>query len=252
MSDSLLTIKESAAYLKVHWQSVRTYIKNGTLPYSKIGKNIRIKKSDLDNFISGKKQIKSFEVDTWYKVADIKDIQGKLLNLNAKVTYSANIIDHWFCPLNVSSLKENSVFYENSKGFGLRIRELSNDLLGSKVSIDVKKQTEEGGYHDHRVVFETNMSVSSYNSAKALLKAMGQKEFCTVYRDRTMYQLNGLKISVENIKELGMFIDIGITRISETEGIKEINNLANKLNLKESQKLDKSIGYLAIQKMSHF
>ena len=45
MSDRLLTIKEAATYLKVHWQTVRGLLKAGKLPYTKIGRNIRIQES---------------------------------------------------------------------------------------------------------------------------------------------------------------------------------------------------------------
>lgn len=57
------TVQEVADLLKLHWQSVLTYIKNGELEAVKLGKGYRISQKALDGFIAGrttktKKEIK--------------------------------------------------------------------------------------------------------------------------------------------------------------------------------------------------
>lgn len=46
------TVQEVADLLKLHWQSVLTYIKNGELEAVKLGKGYRISQKALDSFIA--------------------------------------------------------------------------------------------------------------------------------------------------------------------------------------------------------
>lgn len=46
------TVQEVADLLKLHWQSVLTYIKNGELEAVKLGKGYRISQQALDIFIA--------------------------------------------------------------------------------------------------------------------------------------------------------------------------------------------------------
>lgn len=46
------TVQEVADLLKLHWQSVLTYIKNGELEAVKLGKGYRISQQALDSFIA--------------------------------------------------------------------------------------------------------------------------------------------------------------------------------------------------------
>lgn len=49
-----LTVVEVAKYLGMHKLSVYRAIKNGTIPYKRIGKNIRVSKAELDEAMVGK------------------------------------------------------------------------------------------------------------------------------------------------------------------------------------------------------
>lgn len=46
------TVQEVADLLKLHWQSVLTYIKKGELEALKLGKGYRISQKSLDDFIA--------------------------------------------------------------------------------------------------------------------------------------------------------------------------------------------------------
>lgn len=46
------TVQEVADLLKLHWQSVLTYIKKGELEALKLGKGYRISQQALDDFIA--------------------------------------------------------------------------------------------------------------------------------------------------------------------------------------------------------
>lgn len=55
------TVKEVANLLKLHWQSILTYIKNGELEAIKLGKGYRISQKALDGFIAQRTTKKSKE-----------------------------------------------------------------------------------------------------------------------------------------------------------------------------------------------
>ena len=46
------TVQDVADLLKLHWQSVLTYIKNGELEAVKLGKGYRISQTALEKFIA--------------------------------------------------------------------------------------------------------------------------------------------------------------------------------------------------------
>jgi excisionase family DNA binding protein len=50
MEEALLSVEQVASILKIHQLTVRRYIKQGRLQALKLGGNIRIPKSALDNF----------------------------------------------------------------------------------------------------------------------------------------------------------------------------------------------------------
>jgi len=55
------TVQEVADLLKLHWQSVLTYIKSGRLEAIKLGKGYRISQKALDSFIAQRTTKKSKE-----------------------------------------------------------------------------------------------------------------------------------------------------------------------------------------------
>jgi excisionase family DNA binding protein len=52
--DTYYTVQEVADLLKLHWQSVLTYIKKGDLDALKLGKGYRISQQALDSFIASR------------------------------------------------------------------------------------------------------------------------------------------------------------------------------------------------------
>lgn len=50
MAENLFTVKQAAFILKVHSLTLRRYIREKKLPAVKVGGNVRIRESDLENF----------------------------------------------------------------------------------------------------------------------------------------------------------------------------------------------------------
>ena len=56
MSDDILTIKQTAEYLKVCEKTIRRLIKSNKIPASKVGaRSWRIKKMDIDEYLNNNK-----------------------------------------------------------------------------------------------------------------------------------------------------------------------------------------------------
>jgi excisionase family DNA binding protein len=52
-NDEWLTIQDAAKYLKLSVPSIRKYVTNGKIPsYRGAGRIVRLKRSDLDNFLT--------------------------------------------------------------------------------------------------------------------------------------------------------------------------------------------------------
>lgn len=52
VSKKFYTVSEVSSLLRVHWQSVLNYIKNGSLEAVKLGKGYRISEEALNKFIA--------------------------------------------------------------------------------------------------------------------------------------------------------------------------------------------------------
>jgi excisionase family DNA binding protein len=55
MSDELLTVERVAEELSVHPKTVRTWIRKGKLVAVDLGKEYRVRRSDLDKFLEDRK-----------------------------------------------------------------------------------------------------------------------------------------------------------------------------------------------------
>ena len=50
-ADEWLTVKEASAYLKVSIPTLRKYIRNGILPHYRQGRIVRLRSSDINDFL---------------------------------------------------------------------------------------------------------------------------------------------------------------------------------------------------------
>jgi excisionase family DNA binding protein len=54
MEEQILTVQETAAYLKVDADTIRRWLRGGQLPGRKFGRSWRIRKSDVDKLFNGR------------------------------------------------------------------------------------------------------------------------------------------------------------------------------------------------------
>ncbi len=249
MSDNLYTIKEAAEILKIHWQTVRNLIRQGKLPSSKVGKNIRIRQSDLDKLINNKTPEDKIEVEIRFLTSNRQEVENKLVNMGAKVTYHSHIIDHWFVPNFIKSLPENDEWFDSAKGYGVRIREQDNNYQGKvTTTLEVKRLT---AAKNHNTCIEHELDVKNYSEAKNLLRLMEYKEFITIDKDRVVYTVNDLKIAIDEIKDFATGIELEMmSSLKREEVLSSLRQFAKKLNLEKE--VEKTVTHLAMQKLAKY
>lgn len=111
----------------------------------------------------------------------------------------------------------------------LRIR-----ASGEKREITYKPPTEElnmnNGFFAKK---EANLPIGDIKTAKILLLDMGCTVLAEVKKTRKRYRLDKFKIFIDNVQNIGLFIEIEILDISDNiqKGIKEIDELIKRLNI---------------------
>lgn len=240
-SDRLLTIKEAADYLKVHWQTVRSYIKNGDLKAHKIGRAIRIRERDLEHFLSNtspEKQV--YEIEIRYITQNRKIIEQNLLTKGAHVIYQGHIIDHWFVPNKIKDKDHKNKWYESGKGYGVRVREQDNGYTGKiTTTFEVKRLLEP---YKHHTCIEHEMDISRFSDAERILHLMNYKRFVILDKDRLIYKYKDCKVVIDDIKNFKTGIEIeSVTDISNKIVIPQLIEVAKEIGLLQKEQVKKSV-----------
>lgn len=124
----------------------------------------------------------------------------------------------------------------------LRIRAVnSNEVYlcykGPKLGIDLKS----------RVEYE--VKVGELNSLKKILEMLGFKHVATVMKRRKVYRLNSFKVCLDEVADLGEFVEIEAPEGYEHETVKEaLIELARKLNLPYEKSTIKSYLEMLLEK----
>lgn len=254
MSDNLLTIPEASKLLKVHYQTVRNYIKQGKLPSFKVGKTVRVKHSDVLQMLQQTKAKKPLnELEMRFLCNRREKIEKVLLNKGAKVVYMGHIIDHWFVPNYIKNLKQKDEYYDSGKGFGLRVRQQDNGYTGKiTTTLEVKRLVTP---YKHEHCIEGEIDINSYEETRNLLNLMNFKEFLTIDKDRLVYKYNNnLKVVIDDIKDFGTGVEIEmITSKAKDEVWGVLQKTAKELTLNlKTELVEKSVTYLAMKKLANF
>lgn len=251
MEDKLLTIREAAAYLKIHWQTVRNYINRNQLKAVKIGRTIRVSLDDLQKF--DKKNVVSREVELRYILKDRHVTENKVRKLGAVLTNHSHIIDEYYCDNSIKSLKDNDVNFGSAQGYAIRIRQIDNDYSGKIFATLEVKKLAGPDYNDHSNCLEAEIDIKDVKETAQLLQMMNQKKFATIDKERFVYRLGDIKLCFDNINGYISGLEIEkMTSGSLTETKKEIEMIAAKLGLTEANRLKFSLTNDYMTKFARF
>jgi len=251
----MLTIKQAAKKLGVHWQTVRNYIDRKELKAHKIGKLIKIKEEDLESFInstqeSDKENI-NLEIELRYKIKSSSELEKRLLDIGAKVAYQSHIIDHWFIPIKIKNREQHDIWFDQKRGCGIRIREQDNGYTGKVITnLETKRLSKE---MNHNTFLEAEVTIDNYKKGETLLQMMDKKKFLTIDKNRIMYKYKNFKISIDEIKGYGAGVELElVTNKSRKSALKTIESLATKLKLYKKDMFEKSTTVDAMKVLAKF
>jgi predicted adenylyl cyclase CyaB len=251
-NDKIITTKEASELLKVHWQTVRNYIKDGKIKAVKVGKSVRILESEVLNIIHDRPKADAKEVEIRFVIKKRIEIEKKLLSLGAKITYHGHVIDHWYVPSTIKDVDEQNDWYDSGVGHGLRVREQDNGYTGKiATTVEIKKLATP---HDHSTCIEQEVVTSDFREADRFLRLLDQKEMVCVDKERLVYSYKDYKIVIDDIK--GYKTVLEIEKMSENPSqqiIDELCELADILGVDvKKDRSDKSITFDYIQEYSKF
>jgi len=167
------------------------------------------------------------EVEARVKVNNLEEIKKKLTDLGAEFFAEKTQIDSIFKP----------------KGFELRPQGPGDIILRVRESdknyLTFKAFTEQPGvWVEHETVIENP------KEAKQILLKSGFVKALSMTKKRLPGKLNNFEICLDDIKELGTYIEISLDSYNGNTAKKEIMNLLDKLEFDESQIIHK--GYVTI------
>ncbi len=162
------------------------------------------------------------------------EIEKKYYIKNITVEYLSQIIEKGGAEY-IGDSKQRDIYFNvpgrdsfNSKEC-LRIR-----VSNTKKEITYKPPTEElninNGFFAKK---EVNLPIRDIETAKVLLLNIGCTILAEVNKERKRYRLDKFKIFIDNVQNIGLFIEIEIMDISDNiqKGINEIDELMKRFNI---------------------
>lgn len=166
----------------------------------------------------------------------------------AKLVYFQKLKDYWYCPAAARDYKEASI---DSTGFALRIRESVDRYTGKRTASLECKTLCDG--KTHAVCNEYEVDVPEIDETRKILQSIGLKEFLIIDKERIIYELDNIKFCFDEIKGVGEGLEIEVMTDEDIEKIHtRLTDLALDIGVTKQEILEKSLTYIAMQKIAKF
>ena len=155
--------------------------------------------------------VSSFEVEVKVAIKDPKDIEQKLMELGAVRTNRETQTDIYFNHPCKS-------FQDTDEALRLRNREkISISNQAGNVPATKLELTYKGPKLDAttKTRFELSVGVRDAESIRAILLHLGFQEVATIVKDRTFYIIEDKVISIDNVHQVGVFLEVEKVVLSE-------------------------------------
>lgn len=166
--------------------------------------------------------MKNTEIEKRFYVKNKSGLLKKLAQVGKKI-FENHQIDTYYSPSHRNFLKERYPFE------WLRLRDDEG-----KYSLTYKhwypERVKESTHCDE---YETK--IDSLEGFRKILEALDFKQVVVVNKERTSFKVRNLEVSVDDVKDLGLFVEIEIKDKykSVEDGVSQIYKLAEELGLKE-------------------
>lgn len=178
------------------------------------------------------------EIEERAFIDSFSKVEQRLKDLGFKQERKVKIADHYFCREEDSTVED--VAMDEPGSYGLRIRE-----RGEEAELNCKVIRWDG---DHNAFQEHETSIESAEETRDILDAIGFKNFCTLEKERTVYESPDgvVEVNLEDFPDFPDVIEIEIVTDDNIEEARErISTLLDKLHVTE--KIEKSITLLYFQ-----
>ena len=170
------------------------------------------------------------EIEAKLKVDSLSETKKKLGELGAKFLGELLQIDHFFDDANETLKKSDKCLRlrkqkdDNSESFFLTYK-------GAKEKSNIKKR------------LELESKIIDFNSIHKLLLALGYEQVLVVEKKRCLWQYGNCEVALDQLTELGDFVEI------EGPNEKDITNVQNILGLADFPHISKSYASLLNEKL---
>jgi adenylate cyclase, class 2 len=170
------------------------------------------------------------EIEAKLKVDSLQEIEERLRQLGAAFVAELSQEDVLFDDAHETLTKADSC---------LRLR---TQAAGGKTEyiLTYKGAKEKSSFKKRR---EIEVEVSSGDSAKAIISALGYVQKITVEKKRSLWRFGGCEVALDRLKMLGDFVEI------EGPDEKAINDVQKKLGLEKLRHIPKSYASLIAEKL---
>lgn len=171
-----------------------------------------------------------------------------IIQMGGKQQEVENLIDVYFCPQNVASFSEIEMNEVGS--YSLRLRK---QVRGKKVVIqmNIKQITT---YGDHNAWEEHEVVLDSFKEGRAILVAIGFKEFFSLRKRRMAFTYKKFNIFIEDIYDFGPILEIEVmtTKARAEDAKRSIRTLFLEMGVNPDSVVPKSVTNLLMKKNAHF
>lgn len=191
---------------------------------------------------------KSIEVEVRIFLKNRKKIEENLRDFGSQIVAVSHLKDYWFCPAKAKDHKEASI---DKTGFALRIRE-SKDVYSGKVfrSLDCKTLCDG---KTHALCHEYEIDLSDIEQTRKIFESIGLKQFLLVDKQRTIYKYKNIKCYFDKIKGVGNGLEIEMmTNGDINKAHDRLIKFAKQIDIQQDEILDKSLTYIAMEKLARF
>jgi adenylate cyclase class 2 len=171
----------------------------------------------------------SREIEAKINVAALEPVASKLKEIGALFLHTMQQTDTYF-------MDTHKLLHKND--CGLRIRQQTID--GKESAYITFKGAREKTKYKSRPEYETG--ISDPNAAEKIFEGLGYEKRLTVEKQRSLWQLDGCEVCLDELPELGCFVEV------EGPDEETISSVLAKLNLQNQPHISRGYASMTAQK----
>lgn len=182
---------------------------------------------------------KRIEIEAKYSLKNINQTKELLENKGKKIEKDIIQLDTYYTPAHENFLDKTPI------SEWLRLRKTKEEI-----TINYKNWNNNNNNNNKITCKELEVALDDYNGMEQILEALDFKKIICVNKVRNTWEYKNIKISVDEIKDLGNFIELEFkTNIynNEEESMKFLESVINELNIEVGTQIHKGYPQLLME-----